>query len=576
MNLLLAYKEVPYMLNIERFFGGMEAINYQQSYKLGDELANLFQTVIDYRDHGISYDGVDPSWKARAEHRISEIRKFCRNKNIFGEMVKLIDKYTNIKITEIEAEYVDDFSLRPPADFAISAAICETATSIAQQERASGYGSLGVEYWNEEEHNILDDIESMADLVDLEHGGLIKNAKTKPSGIPIYVKKIKVCQNTMFLVKDFIDIDDSEQLTAKEIASLILHEVGHVMFTVEHSRDAYLYWGRIRTDLTTLAKKGKFKEAAKALGALDKVVKKVTNLPDDKNDKEGMQRKIVKKAIMTSKAINAVTNAINKFNPNDEVGGIGVMGRTVANILSVVICTVASTIGAVIGAFWAYFNSIEWNYTTNGFKNLADLLNEKVSDRMINSNMSFFIERSADEFAVRCGYGAHLAKALAKIYMYEDMYSTGEIACNRTMHGVWWYSAMISTYQNWCKFCFYFVEDGESLYESLYNRIRRILQNTKGIFRNENLDPAIAIEWIQKCDEIKAEMDKNKSFGDTDFAKALANTFRNITIINPNNLYNLIIDGKLSRDCAILEDRLDDFNNTSLYMLAYKFKTQTY
>jgi hypothetical protein len=104
MNLLLAYKEVPYMLNIERFFGGMEAINYQQSYKLGDELANLFQTVIDYRDHGISYDGVDPSWKARAEHRISEIRKFCRNKNIFGEMVKLIDKYTNIKITELKPD----------------------------------------------------------------------------------------------------------------------------------------------------------------------------------------------------------------------------------------------------------------------------------------------------------------------------------------------------------------------------------------------------------------------------------------------------------------------------------------
>jgi len=576
MNLLLAYKEVPYMLNIERFFGGMEAINYQQSYKLGDELTKLFQTVIDYRDHGISYDGVDPSWKARAAHRLSEIRKFCRNKNIFSTMVKLIDKYTNIKITEIEAGYADDFNLRPPADFAISAAVCGSATSIAQSKRAAGYGSLAVEYWNEQEHNILDDIESMADLIDLEHGGLIKNAKTKPSGIPIYLKKIRVCLNTMFLVKDFIDIDDSEQLTAAEITSLILHEVGHVMFAVEHSRDAYLYWGRIRNDLTTLAKKGEFKETAKALKALDKVVKKVTDLPDDKDDKEGIQRKIIKKAIMASKAIDAVNSAINKFNPNDEDGGTDMMARTINNVLNIVLRVVIATIGAVIGAFWAYFNSIKRNYTTNSYKNLNNLLNEKVSDRMINSNMAFFIERNADEFAVRCGYGAHLAKALAKVYMYDDMYNTGEITRNRTMYDVWWYSAMISTYQNWCKFWFYFIEDGESTHESLYNRIRRILQNTKGIFRNENLDPSIVIEWIQKCDEIKAEMDKNKSFGDTDFAKALANTFRNITIINPNNLYNLIKDGKLSRDCAILEDRLDDFNNTSLYMLAYKFKTQTY
>ena len=68
-------------------------------------------------------------------------------------------------------------------------------------------------------------------------------------------------------------------------------------------------------------------------------------------------------------------------------------------------------------------------------------------------------------------------------------------------------------------------------------------------------------------------MQKAKRFTDSDFVKAVINTLHNLAILEPVNLWQMIKDGKLDRDCAILEDRIDDMRNNSLFMMSHLFRT---
>ena len=59
---------------------------------------------------------------------------------------------------------------------------------------------------------------------------------------------------------------------------------------------------------------------------------------------------------------------------------------------------------------------------------------------------------------------------------------------------------------------------------------------------------------------------------DNEASPILANII--YALINkPVNLYKLIKDGKLDKDCAILEDRIDDMRNNTLFMMSHMFRT---
>ena len=106
-------------------------------------------------------------------------------------------------------------------------------------------------------------------------------------------------------------------------------------------------------------------------------------------------------------------------------------------------------------------------------------------------------------------------------------------------------------------------EDLYELYSEMYN---------KGIFKEENLPTNCIYEWLAKCRDIEETMNKAKRVMDTDFGKAAINTLHNLFILEPVNFYQLIKDGKLDRDCSILENRLDDMRNNALFMLSHQFR----
>jgi hypothetical protein len=202
----------------------------------------------------------------------------------------------------------------------------------------------------------------------------------------------------------------------------------------------------------------------------------------------------------------------------------------------------------------------------------------KAADRRNNRNSLFLLERWADEFVSRQGYGNHLASGLVKFhkainYIVNASPEFNLIHNDRSINKLSIYSAVVNIYLSICDSISLMNYLDPVIYENNYNRLKRILENSKGIFKEAKLPDGCVYEWIAKCRETEVQMQKAKRFTDSDFVKAAINTLHNLAILEPVNLWQMIKDGKLDRDCTILEDRLDDMRNNSLFMMSHLFKT---
>lgn len=557
------------MINL-RAFSGMEAINFQSYSAIGRDLTKVFQEVIDYRD-SLDYEGVNPTWEARARYRDTKLLKFCKEVMV-PKLIDTLKKDLNLEVDHVVLIHTPDAMYQKPAFlFGTTGCISKSMTSLGRHYRASGWGSEAEQYYNKAENDVLEDIESLATLLDLKSGGLTKNPTTKPLGVPVFIEKMFFDITTAFLIQDFTKVKDDEILNASELAAIYLHEIGHIMATIEHSQDLYMKCSRIRNNLVTLVEKGKLNEAATALRALDtKVISKLSSASEADQDLKG---KLVKFCIKLSAALGTVCGVLKKFDPKDEGSlAVGTTATIVINTLVMLVKAVLVPVFSIIGlALTVYLSAF-----TNANNYLKSITNEKISDRTVNSNNIFLQERWADEYAARCGYGDKLASGLSKFEKLFKKIDTPELISYRPVKEICLYNALVAVMSMWCNTWYSLAHVDSPLYEAHYARLRRILQNSKAIFKNDDIGAELATEWIERCENIKMEMERNKSLSDTDFMKALINTIKNLMIVHPDNLYNLIVDGKLSRDCALLENRLDDMSNTDLYMLSHKFKTLTY
>jgi hypothetical protein len=107
-------------------------------------------------------------------------------------------------------------------------------------------------------------------------------------------------------------------------------------------------------------------------------------------------------------------------------------------------------------------------------------------------------------------------------------------------------------------------------YENDYQRAKRILENTLGIFKDQKMSKALIGTWLRKVEDLESEVQKAKTLGDTEMGKALYNLLSNVA--NPIGWMKLVYNGRLARDCEVLENRLDAIMNNKLYALSASFK----
>lgn len=558
------------MINLNSIFGGMEAVSFQTNSQLGKDLTAVFQEVIDYRDN-LDYDGIQDDFLKRRLYRIRKVVDFC-NKTMGPKFIKVLEKDLGFKVKNF-CLYGSNDGLTPPTGlFAVNADINAMGPDMCR----AIMNMIGVNYENTKPNGRhADDVEELADCIDLHNTRLKKTTIGK--NIPITIQVIYFDIMFAFCLNDFVGPEYAEELTAEEIAAIMMHECGHAMTIIEHSADLYVTCSRIRNDAVNIKKSGNIKDAKAFVKALDtKVLTKLVSIANASElngieDVKGIRESILKVATMTGK----LSELLNVADKDRGEGSIAIAALTLPiNIVFSIMHVLALVAIDIIILALQVITLVElekYSYVD------AHGDGGKASDRRNNKNNLFLLERWADEFVSRHGYGDYLASALNKFRKACHALAHASAEYTLMYHDPWLnavslYSTVVNLYISFCStidICTYLDPVN---YENSYNRFRRILQNSKGIFKEENLPTNCVYEWLAKCRDIEENMNKAKRAMDTDFGKAAINTLHNLFILEPVNLYQLIKDGKLDRDCSILENRLDDMRNNALFMLSHQFR----
>jgi hypothetical protein len=542
---------------------GMEAVSFQTSSQLGKDLTAVFQEVIDYRDN-LDYTGIPDDFYVRRGVRIRNVVRFC-NKTMGPKFVKVLEKDLGFKVKNFYLYGADDGSSIPLGIFAVNIDI----NAMGPDMYRALMNMTGTNFMDTKSNGkYADDVAELADCIDLHNTKLKKTTIGKNK--PITVQTIYFDVMFAFCINEFVDPAYAEEFTAEELAAIMMHECGHAMTVIEHAADSYVTSGRLNNYCTTITNTNNPKDIAK----MNKAVR--TNLiPAMKRAAKGDQEltKKVNDADKRLANIDTILGYVSKESPGEGtlIGGLSTLAW---NVLMVHIRIAYLSVQYIVVTL---LNSIYGNELRRYVIHFYDstVRDVKSNDRRDNYNQDFLMERWADEFVSRHGYGEHQASALRKL-LKNIKYcasSTGRLLMYyRPLNDITIYSCLMAAYISimWWLYPTSWIDP--IAYENGYDRIKRLLQNTKGIFKEEKLPDACVYEWVAKCNEIELQMKKVKELQHTDFGKGVVNVLHNL-IMDPANLFQLIKDGKLDRDCAILEDRLDDMRNNALFMMSHVFRT---
>lgn len=552
-------------------FFGMEAISFQTSSQLGKDLTAIFQEVIDFRDN-LDYSNIPDDFYKRKVFRAHNVMQFV-HKTMGPKFIKVVEKDLGFKIKNLVIYGADDGSSMPLGYFAVNIDI----NSMGPDMFRSLMNMTGTNYGDTELNGkYANDVKELAECIDLDSGRLKKTTIGKKT--PIAVQSVYFDAIFAFCLGDYIDNVYAKELTAEELAAIMMHECGHAMTVIEHAADLYVTNSRIRNDAVNIKRSGNIKDAKAFVKELDtKVITKIVSIVNKADfagvdEAKGIKENVLKLATMVSK-LGTLLDVADK----DRGKGSILIGMAMLplNVIMSLINLVAIILGDIIMLILGTLTIVElfkYSYVDSHGDG------GKAADRRNNKNSLFLLERWADEFVARQGYGKYLASALVKLekavaYITNASPDINLIHHDRTVNKISIYSAAVSLYVSLCRSLSLSHYLEPIIYENSYNRLRRILQDAKGIFKEEKLPDSCVYEWLASCRELDEQIQKSKRIVDTDFGKAAINLLHNLFVLEPVNVYQLIKDGKLDRDCSILEDRIDDMRNNSLFMMSHMFRT---
>lgn len=524
-------------------FFGMEAISFQTSSQLGKDLTDIFQEVIDFK-HQVSKSIADRT------DRIVCVIDFV-NKTMVPKFIKTVENNLGFKIKNVIVNG-DSYNGKqfPEGKFAILLNINSYGDTLANALA----NMTGATYNNApNKYQYAEHIKELANCIDLYSGKLTK--KTLSNGLPIYINDVYFDALHAFLLDEFIEPDNAHLLEfeAKEITAIMLHELGHIMTVIEHLSDLYVVNSRIRNDTVNIRQMHDIDGAKELLKEIDTTL--IPHIVACANSAGTVDKAVKNTTLKTIAMVNGLNKVLN-FAAKD---------KTTTGVVS--ITSITKLIGELVLGLtgYVYVKNIHAEYNSDG---------EKSSDRRNNSNNLFLLERWADEFVARHGYGNYAASAFNKMNKLDEYYRTINASRDVSAYKIATNTSIKVSIYIYIAKCFTIFNYLEPVtYETEYNRLKRLLQDTKGIFKEKQLPTNCVYDWIKKCEDIHNEMQNcTKHKDDNEASPILANII--YALINkPVNLYKLIKDGKLDKDCAILEDRIDDMRNNTLFMMSHMFRT---
>lgn len=521
----------------------LEQIFFQANSALGKALEQAFQKAITFRD-SIDYDNIPDG--EHAAHRRSKMHSYAKLE-LFPSMKKAIKDNTNIEITQIvDVEsfcgyFAIDISLDSDADVA----------AIISNQTGTGVKSIPLDQSAQE----IADLSKKFNEVDSKFSSIFfgKNLSRKISAT------LWMDVDMAFLMQDNLPHNVAESLTADELTAIYLHEVGHMCTMLAAAGNAYYQVERITSQLKT------FQSASHDP---KKFIETYT-----KSIRPNLNELTASKAI-NPKVLETADKIIDKIkyyesSKNDDYG----------------FGTLELIYQMLVRYFWfivmAWFRVFMLSYVRSIYLVLTLFISSpgekgKVSD-VANTNRNIYqLERAADEFVSRHGYGGSLAKGLVKITTAAEAidslaFSGGKVHSDslrasktfgRVLKFAIWVQRLFRLGSN------QIVTDtlgGVSNYEGDVNRIKRIVQQINTAFKN-TMSPAVAANYlseyqaaIKALEEINTTSRKVSDFVWTYFQDGPA-----------------ILDRFFQTDQdKVMEKMLDDIDeiiNNSLYVRSAQFK----
>lgn len=553
------------------YFPGNEVINFQINSKIGKQLTNIFQEIIDYRDSLASEQFANEA--QRHQTVITKTADYFIKKSI--PQITAALREMNINLTDFYA-YSGD------SGFSCNAAILvhnkDIEASIELERRSVGLNSL------------FNTTPSKKDLVKLAKVTEITDLKTGTFSKPIFAngKKVNITLffdvNTFLLAQEFFPGHEDKLYTAPEIAAILLHEIGHVHSISEHLANMYYYRERQQNIEVTLrdADFKTLKEAAPEM--LSEIKKSLKSLnTDDPSVGRAMKVCETLEKFFNDKKIDSDLDTIE--------GEVPVLGNLVTNpflnFLGILISFTLSMLFSFMAIMVFMSRIMLRGGITDPMTLLVRLSQEfliftshlrpdqgirKSTDTKLSDNTSTmmnytYIERWADEYVSRMGYGAELASALNKLDYWMTVASgAGPIRSAAVRNNN--FAIMMTYISGWMTrhlgLGVWFMDD--YTYETQYNRVARLRQNIFAIFKNEDLPGEVVDNYIGSLRKLEDELKQAKSILDNDLAAAVRHFLYSITTCS--GIKDLITNANLERDYYKLQNRLDDLSNNSLFYQA--------
>lgn len=358
-----------------------EAIFFQYGSPLTQGMEKAFQDAINFVE-SIDYSGVTESnW---VKHRHTETHQYAK-RVLFPTLAKVIKSSINLEITKIiDANSFCGF-------FAVNLSMDNVEDVLQVLERQTGNTSAPVSLST-----------SAREVAELYKNLNERTSRLDPSKFGAKLSRPISCKLYMdvdmaFLMNDNLPNRDVQPFTARELTAIYCHEIGHMLSMIQQSGHAYQSFDEITKHLQRL-------KSSNDINEFVTVYRK--NLREQADHL--VKAKVIDKKILTvTDAICDNIERIQRTDTSDYVFGTFEFLLTILKNVCI----------GILLCFMKIFFTVYVLVIVRGLMALCDDPGSqgKTTDQSVNTSVYYHMERMADEYAVRQGYGGDLSSALVKL-----------------------------------------------------------------------------------------------------------------------------------------------------------------
>lgn len=376
-----------------------------------------------------------------------------------------------------------------------------------------------------------------------------------------------------FLSKDTINVN-LEYFTAEELTAITLHEVGHMMSLIEHCADIFFRVGMNAAIIKSFVNTAPLSEK---INMAKEILKDPVSATQTIASGSGLSANEADAATKVAKNMaDSFKDHVND-NQNDSATSFW---KTILNFFIQYFCIAYLVILAIyapirlfiLALFVNLLSSFSRDYVQKGGLNQP-----KYSDFLANKTNAFNWERWADEYVTRHGYGSALANGLNKLFYISERSSLFS-SDNGKGTDMWIRNSWVPLYLNYIVSCYSSLilggnmDDGFGIYESQMDRIRRIIQDTTVVFKQQDLSAEVMDVYLQEFEKCQASLNNIGMTRRCEHLFALIHRCI-MSFVDPVQLGNRLFRGNIKAEYAELANQIDDLKNNSLFYQAARLNS---